>query len=89
MILLDTSVVSAVLRRRRRGKLEERLSAQVQYLINGDLAVGLPGNVLQEVLSGIAERPQLERVLKAVRTSFRIVLATEEDHVTADFRPEW
>lgn len=83
MILIDTTVVSAVLRRRRRGELEERLSAQVQDLLASDVPVGLPGIVLQEILSGIAERPQLEKVLKAVRASFPVILATEEDHVTA------
>lgn len=83
MIFLDTSVVSAVLRRRRRGPVEERLSARVQALLASDALVGLPGIVLQELLSGIAERPQLQRVLQAVRESFPVLLASEEDHITA------
>lgn len=83
MILLDTVVVSAVLRRRRRGGREEALAAQVAALLDGDTPVALPGIVLQELLSGIADRAQHERVLAAVRESFPVVLATEGDHLMA------
>jgi predicted nucleic acid-binding protein len=83
VILLDTSVVSAVLRRRRKGAAEEELTARVAALLEGDEHVALPGIVLQELLSGIAERTQLERVLRAVHDSFPVVLATEGDHLKA------
>ncbi len=83
MILLDTGVVSAVLRRRRRGEREERLAAQVSELLDGEIAVALPGIVVQEVLSGIAEPLQYRRVLGAIRESFPILLATEADHLRA------
>ena len=81
MILLDTSVVSAVLRRRKRGKPEEAVAARVAALLQGDRQVAIPGIVLQELLSGIAERAQYVRVLAAVRESFPVVLATEGDHL--------
>ena len=83
MILLDTSVVSAVLRRRRRGALEADLAKRVAILLASDASVGLPGIVFQELLSGIAERSQHQRVLAAVRESFPLVLATEGDHLKA------
>ena len=83
MILLDTVVVSAVLRRRRRGEREEGLAKQVAALLDSDTPVALPGIVLQVLLSGIAERVQHDRVLAAVRESFPVVLATEGDHLMA------
>jgi predicted nucleic acid-binding protein len=89
VILLDTSVVSAVLRRRRRGEREQGLAARVATLLDSDVVVGLPGIVFQELLSGIAERAQQERVLAAVRESFPVVLATEGDHLTAADLANW
>lgn len=89
MILLDTSVVSAVLRRRRRGERETALAGRVAGLLETDAPVALPGIVFQEVLSGIAERAQQERVLAAIRESFPVVLATEGDHLKAADLVTW
>ena len=83
MILLDTSVLSAVLRRRRRGEREERLVARVTEILESDEEVALPGMVFQEILSGIGEPDQFERVREAALSSFPIVLATEQDHEDA------
>ena len=83
MILLDTSVISAVLRRRRKGQREAAVTARVAALLKGERQVAIPGIVLQELLSGISERAQHERVLAAVRESFPVVLATEGDHLKA------
>jgi predicted nucleic acid-binding protein len=83
VILLDTSVVSAVLRRRKRGPGEEAIAKKVAALLAGDEEVALPGIVFQEVLSGVAERAQQEKVLASVRESFPIALATEGDHLMA------
>jgi predicted nucleic acid-binding protein len=83
MILLDTSVLSAVLRRKKRGGAEQELATQVEMLLQGDHAIALPGIVLQEVLSGIADRSQREKVLRAVRHSFPVLLASEGDHLKA------
>ena len=83
MILLDTSVMSAVLRRRRTGAAEEDLPQRVAALLQADEQLGLPGIVLQELLSGIAERAQREKLLKAVHDSFPVLLATEGDHLKA------
>jgi len=83
VILLDTSVISAVLRRRRKGQREAAVTARVAALLEGERQVAIPGIVLQELLSGISERAQHERVLAAVRESFPVVLATEGDHLKA------
>ena len=82
-MLLDTSVVSAVLRRRTRGEPEEAVARRVAVLLQGNHQVGLPGIVLQEVLSGIAERTQHEKLLAGLRESFPVILATEGDHLLA------
>ena len=83
MILVDTSVVSAALRRRKRGEREEAVAPRLGELLSGDDIVALPGIVLQELLSGVAQAGQQARLLKAVRQSFPVVLATEGDHLKA------
>ncbi len=83
MILLDTSVLSAVLRRKKRGEAEQELAAQVESLLQGDQTVALPGIVLQEILSGIGDQNQREKIEGAIRRSFPLVLAGEGDHLKA------
>jgi predicted nucleic acid-binding protein len=83
VILLDTSVVSAVLRRKRKGAPEDALAGRLATLLQGDQQVGLPGIVLQEVLSGIAERSQHETLMARLREGFPVILATEGDHLLA------
>ena len=58
MILIDTSVLSRTLRRRRPGPEEVRLRATVDDLMASDVPLGLPGVVLQELLSGIKSEKQ-------------------------------
>ena len=83
MILLDTSVVSAALRRRRRGAREQSVATRLGELLAGDDSVALPGIVFQELLSGLAESAQRDRLLKAVSESFPLILATLGDHLKA------
>jgi predicted nucleic acid-binding protein len=83
VILLDTSVLSAVLRRSKRGAAEQELRTRVETLLRGNRAIALPGIVLQEILSGIADQSQREKVLRAVRQSFPLVPASEGDHLKA------
>ena len=83
MILLDTGVVSAVLRRRRRGEVEQRVLDAVSSLLDSHESVALPGIVFQEVLSGIADARQFRKVLRGIRDSFAVVLANTEDHLRA------
>jgi predicted nucleic acid-binding protein len=83
VILLDTSVVSAALRRRKRGDREESVAKRLAEVLAGDDSVALPGIVFQELLSGVAQAGQRERLLAAVRESFPVILATEGDHLKA------
>jgi hypothetical protein len=83
VILLDTSVLSALLRRRRKGEAEQQLTVRVAALLEGDEPIALPGIVLQELLSGIADRKQHERVVRSIQESFPVLLATEHDHLRA------
>jgi predicted nucleic acid-binding protein len=83
VILLDTGVISAVLRRRRRGEREQRVFDTVVSLLESDDSIGLPGIVFQEVLSGIAEEGQLRKVLRGIRDGFPVLLATDDDHLRA------
>jgi predicted nucleic acid-binding protein len=83
VILLDTSVLSAALRRRRRGPAEESVAERIAALLAGQEEVALPGVVFQEILSGIGDRAQKEKLLARLRQSFPIELATEGDHIMA------
>jgi len=83
VILLDTGVVSAVLRRRRRGAVEQRAFEAVSDLLDSQESVALPGIVFQEVLSGIGDVRQFRKVFRGIRGSFPVVLADEEDHLRA------
>jgi hypothetical protein len=83
MILLDTSVLSAVLRRRKKGAVEQALATQVEALLQGDRTIALTGIVLQEILSGIADPQQRDKILDAIRESFPLLPASEGDHLKA------
>lgn len=83
MILLDTSVLSRVFRRKRPGAAERGLQAALEALMAGDAPLGLPGIVLQEVLSGIASQRQFSDLKGRLLSAFTIIAATIQDHVEA------
>ena len=83
MILLDTSVLSRVFRRRRSGPKEIRLQHILEGLMAGDALLGIPGIVLQEVLSGIRVEKQFGELEKRLLAAFTIVLPTTEDYIEA------
>ena len=83
MILLDTSVLSRVFRRRRPGPEERGLRDIVEALMKSDVALGLPGIVLQEVLSGIRGEKQFADLQERLLSAFPIVHPTTADHVQA------
>lgn len=58
MILIDTSALSRTFRRKQPAAQELALRGAVERLLSGDLTLGLPGVVLQEVLSGIRSDKQ-------------------------------
>lgn len=83
MILIDTSVLSRVFRRRRPGAEERRLQNVLKELMESEAPLGLPGVVLQEVLSGIASEKQFTDLKTKLLAAFAIVPATPQDHVDA------
>lgn len=83
MILIDTSVLSRVFRRRRPGDAERRLQAVFEELMAGDAALGLPGIVLQEVLSGVRSRRQFDDLRTKLLAAFVVVPEGAREHVEA------
>lgn len=83
MILLDTSVLSMAFRRRHPGNEERRVQVAVEAFMAGDAAIGLPGIVLQEVLSGIRSEKQFVELRDHLVSAFAIVHPTTSDHVEA------
>jgi predicted nucleic acid-binding protein len=83
VILFDTSVLSRVFRRRRPGAEERRLQVLFQGLMEGDTPLGLPGIVLQEVLSGMASQRQFADLRGRLLAGFTVFPASPEEHVEA------
>ena len=83
MILFDTSVLSRVFRRRRPGAEERRLQALFEGLMASDAPLGLPGIVLQEVLSGMASQRQFANLRGKLLAGFTVIPASAEEHVEA------
>ena len=82
MILLDTSVLSLAFRRRRRGDTELPVVAALRRMVVEDAPMGVPGIVLQELLSGVRSEAEFTR-LKAHMGAFPLVLAEHADHTLA------
>ena len=83
MILFDTSILSRVFRRRRPGPQERGLHAAFEALMQSDASLGLPGVVLQEVLSGLASEKAFRDLRAKLLGAFTILPASVEDHVEA------
>jgi predicted nucleic acid-binding protein len=83
VILLDTSVLSRVFRRRQAGPVERRLQAVVEELMAGTAELGIPGIVLQEVLSGVRSPKQFVELERRLLASFSILNPSTRDHVEA------
>jgi predicted nucleic acid-binding protein len=83
MILFDTSILSRVFRRRRLGSQERQVLTTFEALMQSDATLGLPGIVLQEILSGLPS----ERVFRVLRAkllgAFTILPASVDDHLEA------
>jgi len=79
MILVDTSVWSAALRRPRSGELPSA-GRVLKSMIERDEPVTLAGIVMQELLSGIKHEAQFQR-LSRVLAPFPLLLATRSDHL--------
>ena len=83
MILFDTSVLSQVFRRRQSGQEERRLQRIVEELMYGGTPLGIPGIVLQEVLSGIHSEKQFAKLADQLLAAFTIILPSATDHIEA------
>ena len=83
MILIDTSVLSRTLRRSRPGAEEVKLRAEVEDLMASDMPLGLPGTVLQELLSGIRSEKQFTELQSYLVSAFTIVHPATTDYVDA------
>jgi predicted nucleic acid-binding protein len=83
VILFDTSILSRVFRRRRLGPQERQLHAMFEVLMQSDAALGLPGVVLQEVLSGLSSEKAFRELRAKLLGAFTIVPASVEDHLEA------
>jgi predicted nucleic acid-binding protein len=83
VIVLDTSVLSRVFRRSRPGPDERRLNSVVTDLMADDDPLGLPGIVLQEVLSGIRSERQFDALEQRLLASFSILNPGTTEHVQA------
>lgn len=79
MIVLDTSVLSAALRRTGRSTATGEL---LRTLVREDIPLAVPGIVLQELLSGVRTSEQFER-LRKLMTGFPTLAADRENHVFA------
>lgn len=83
MILLDTSVLSRVFRRRRPGPEERRLQLVFEELMASDAPLGLPGIVMQEVLSGIQSHRQFSDLTAKLLAAFTVLPEGIREHVEA------
>jgi predicted nucleic acid-binding protein len=83
VILVDTSVLSSAFRRRRPGPGELRVQAACAALMASDVPLGLPGIVLQEVLSGISSEEQFDDLREKLLNAFTVVVASAGDHIEA------
>jgi predicted nucleic acid-binding protein len=83
VILLDTSVLSRVFRRRNPGPRERELHATFTALMQGEDPLGLPGIVLQEILSGLPSEKAFHDLQATLLGAFTIVPASVDDHLQA------
>jgi len=65
------------------GPEERRVQAVVEDLMSGEVQLGVPGIVLQEVLSGVRSPKQFADLERRLLASFSIVNPSTRDHVEA------
>jgi predicted nucleic acid-binding protein len=83
VILFDTSVLSRVFRRKRPGREERQLQVVFDELMSSDVPLGMPGIVLQDVLSGIRSHRQFAGLSAKLPAGFAIVSEGVPEHVEA------
>jgi predicted nucleic acid-binding protein len=83
MIIFDTSVLSRVFRRKRAGAEERRLQAVFQDLMASEDPLGMPGIVLQEVLSGVRSQRQFSDLSARLLAAFTVLPEGVPEHLEA------
>jgi hypothetical protein len=83
MILFDTSVLSRVFRRKGAGTEERRLQAVFQDLMASEDPLGMPGIVLQEVLSGMRSQRQFNDLSAKLLAAFTVLPEGVPEHLEA------
>jgi hypothetical protein len=81
VILLDTSVLSAALRRKGPGMASAPSLEALRALLRSGARVAVPGIVVQEVLSGVRERRQFDTLKSVVLAGYPVLAASVGDHV--------
>jgi hypothetical protein len=81
-VLADTSVVSLVLRRRKRPSPETPHALALRRLLDEDEPVAIAGITLQEVLSGIRDAAVFAKIEELLQ-SMPVLVATTDHHVLA------
>ena len=83
MIAVDTSVLSLAVRRPTRAAHREHpAAAKLRRAVEEGVPVVVPGVCLQEILSGVRDAKQFER-LASLLAPYPILVATRADHVAA------
>jgi predicted nucleic acid-binding protein len=79
MIVLDTSALSMVFRRRREPEAEHPVVGMFRRLVEDDEDLRVPGVVYQELLSGVRDSTSFTR-LEATLEGFPLLLADPPTH---------
>lgn len=82
MILVDTSVLSLAFRRKAQEIAEQPSVQTLRRLIMEDQPVGVPGIVLQELLSGVRSVHEFDLLLDLME-GFPLLLATQKHYLAA------
>ena len=82
MIVVDTSVLSHVFRRPPARQAASVVVEHFRALVSEGQPLVIPGVVLQELLSGIRDERQFER-LRVSLEGFPLILAEDADHLEA------
>lgn len=81
MILVDASVLSHVFRRAE-GNSPSAVALQFRSAVEEGLPLSIPGVVLQEILSGVRDPRQFNRLQNSL-DGFPRIMADERDHIEA------
>lgn len=82
MIVVDSSVLSLLLRRRRRAPEPGTIAETFAEMLHENVALAVPGVVVQEILSGVRLEEQFVALEEKLR-AFPLILATLADHLHA------